>query len=148
MNNADVLALCHHRMTQAANHRLITGIFTSCFAARANPESCARCKIFIERRMAPSGFFDQSIFYKADGHRDNCAGDAAAHQLPGRGSDVEAAAAGGRAERRYQALQDGSANPAAGRPCNRFDEGAQVDIFKKSVPPIFIHLGQDFHAQI
>jgi hypothetical protein len=77
-------------------------------------------------------FFDQSIFYKADGHRDNCAGDAAVHQLPGRGSDVEAAAAGGRAERRYQALQDGSANPAAGRPCNRFDEGAQVDIFKKS----------------
>jgi hypothetical protein len=88
--------------------------------------------------MGPSGFFDQSIFDKADGHRDNCAGDAAAHQLPGRCADVEAAAAGGRAERRDQGLQNGSADPAAGRTRNRFDEGLRsINFFLLPLPLAF-----------
>jgi hypothetical protein len=52
----------------------------------------------------------------------------------GRCADVEAAAAGGRAERRDQGLQNGSADPAAGRTRNRFDEGAKVDKFFSSAP--------------
>lgn len=77
MNNADVLALCHHRMTRAANPLIIGGFFTLCFAARDNVESRTQCKVFIERRLGSSGFFDQSVFDEADGHRDGRAGDAA-----------------------------------------------------------------------
>ena len=56
---------------------------------------------------APSGFFDQGIFDEADHRRDDSPSDAAARQLPGQHTNIEAARAARRAAQgRYKSRQD------------------------------------------
>jgi hypothetical protein len=88
---------------------------------------------------APSGFFDQGIFDEADHRRDDSPSDAAARQLPGQHTNIEAAGAARRAAQgRYKSRQDSPMPPPAA-PAMVLPRGPRLIFFKRppaAFPPI------------
>src|SRR5450631_4264884 len=126
------------RQPEAAIHRSIVRVFYLVGLPRDLTRKVRiLCKILIVRTKVPSGFLDQSVFDEADARRDDRAGDAAARQLPGHRANIEAAGAARRAAQgRDKPRQDCSANATAGGARDRFNEGAEINILKKTTGDI------------